>query len=62
MVYGLALTNDAEDLFDFCVEQLGTSIADYPADFEEARTRTDAVLRQLLEFILMASVTCHNVN
>ena len=58
ITYGLSLINEFDELFDFCVRRLGNNIGDYPKDYGEAAHRTDAVLRQLLEFILTASVTC----
>ena len=58
ITYGLSLINEFDELFDFCVKELGSHIGDYPRDYGEAAHRTDAVLRQLLEFILTASVTC----
>ena len=58
ITYGLSLTNEFDELFDFCVKRLGSNIGDYPKDYGEAAHRTDAVLRQLLEFILTVSVTC----
>ena len=61
IVYGLALTNDLEDLFECVVKKIGADLGGYSSGYDEASERTDPEQRGLLELLLLACIVCGSV-
>ena len=61
ILYGLSLTNNREDVFNYCIRKLDQNMGEYPRNFAEARVRIDAVIRTLLEILLIAAIITCNV-
>lgn len=61
ILYALSITNDLPSTFAYSVNKMGAQIGTYPKKHEEARRRTDMIMRELLEFLLVGSVATCNV-
>ena len=61
IVYGLALTNDLEELFECVVKKIGADLGGYSSGYDEASERTDPEQRGLLELLLLACIVCGSV-
>ena len=62
VLYTFSVTNNLKGMFDYCVHKIGSNLAPYPKDFDEAKNRTCMTMRLLLEFGLVAAVCTCNVD